>query len=172
MQNLSLRRRSFWLVWISGIVAATAASVPDAATPTAPPLGFEVDVMLSAKAAAKINLSKEHITVSASWFGDPTKAAADKVDPIGHIDVTREEIDIAANPGVVHLTAPKADPTRLEWIEGPVSVNVNVYSARRKGPDNILACDFFDGLLSSAQRAPITLHCSLIEENVSTQAKS
>jgi hypothetical protein len=155
-----------------GGFASIAAFMLSAASPAAQPLGFEVDVTFSPKAVAKIDLSKEHITVNASWFGEPTKAAADKVDQIGRIDVAREELDITANPGVAHLTAPKADPQRLEWVDGPVSVNINVYSARRNGPDNILACDFFDGELSSAQRAPITLHCSLIEENVPTQAKS
>ena len=43
-------------------------------------------------------------------------------------------------------------------------VNVNVYSARRSGPDNILDCDFFDDALTLAQQASLTLHCKLIGE--------
>jgi hypothetical protein len=43
-------------------------------------------------------------------------------------------------------------------------VNVNIYSARRSGPDNILDCDFFDDSLTVAQQAPLTLHCRLIGE--------
>lgn len=53
--------------------------------------------------------------------------------------------------------------TRLPWLQGPVSVNVNVFSARRSGPNNILACDFFDGNLLDARRHPIAIHCSWIE---------
>ena len=50
-------------------------------------------------------------------------------------------------------------------------LNVNVYSARRTNPDNILSCDFFDGKLSSAVRKTPTLHCTLIEERTATEHK-
>lgn len=53
----------------------------------------------------------------------------------------------------------------VKWLAGgKVMVDVNVYSARRGGPDNILDCDFFDDALTLAQQAPLTLHCKLIGE--------
>ena len=59
---------------------------------------------------------------------------------------------------------------RLGWLNGGVYVNVNVWSARRHWPDNILACDFIDGVLTDVGRNPVTLHCSLISEQVPTRA--
>ena len=43
-------------------------------------------------------------------------------------------------------------------------LNVNIYSARRSGPDNILNCDFFDGNLRDTLHKPLVLHCALISE--------
>ena len=53
---------------------------------------------------------------------------------------------------------------RLSDVRGPVLLNVNVYSARHTGPDNILNCDSFDGILQEAVHKPLALHCSLITE--------
>ena len=50
-------------------------------------------------------------------------------------------------------------------------LNVNVYSARHSGPDNILACDFFDGNLENAVHKPMSLHCTLIAEGAETKHK-
>jgi hypothetical protein len=58
---------------------------------------------------------------------------------------------------------------RIHWIRGPILVNVNVYSARRSGPNNLLTCDFFDGHLHDAEHRTVPIHCSLIEEKA--QAK-
>ena len=73
--------------------------------------------------------------------------------------------------GLVRVTGMKIDINRLQWIKGPVMVNVNAYSARHSSPDNILACDFFDGKLSAAVRKTVQLHCSLIDEKADTQYK-
>ena len=64
------------------------------------------------------------------------------------------------------------DTGALAYIGGPVMLNMNVYSARRAGPDNVLECDLFDGLLTRASTAPIELRCGLIEEVLRLKAKS
>ncbi len=132
---------------------------------------FDVRISLSAKAAAKLAALSEGIIVSASYSGTPTPSAAKHADEIGQIDLGREEIEMQGHAGTVHVTGAKVNQKHLPWIEGPVLLNINVYSARHSGQDNILACDFFDGELRNAARQPVSLHCSLIAEHIDTRHK-
>ena len=93
-------------------------------------------------------------------------------NPVGLIDLGTEEHVLESMAGSVGIGGEGVDTTALGHIGGPVMVNVNVYSARRSGPDNILDCDFFDGLLSRAAASPVELRCGLFDEHLATQAKS
>jgi len=133
---------------------------------------FTVRITLSPKAAATLARTSEAIVVSATYSGDPTPTAAKHADEIGQIDLGREEVEVPGKPATVRVTGNKISRAHLPWIKGPILLNVNVYSARHSGPDNILACDFFDGILAQAVRQPVSLHCSLIAENTPTKHKS
>ncbi|MER8379457.1 hypothetical protein NKJ09_25645 [Mesorhizobium sp. M0189] len=136
-------------------------------------LGFDVNVTLSKKAAAKLATEKEGIVVLASYYGDPKRSAEKHANEVGQIDLTPqdEEVEIAGTAGHAHIGGTKVDTKRLDWLAGPPEVNVNVASARKSSPDNLLSCDFIDGPLSDVQRKPVTLHCGLIEENVDTKLR-
>lgn len=136
-------------------------------------MGFDVSVTLSKKAATKLAAEKEGIVVYASYYGDPKKSAEKHADEVGQIDLTPqdEEVEISGKGGIAHISGRTFDRKRIDWLAGPVQVNVNVASARKSSPDNILACDFIDGPLSDIQEKPVTLHCGLIEEDPDTQQK-
>lgn len=63
--------RCFIAAWVSQAAAA------------GEPLGFDLNISLSPKAAAVLKKTNEGITVPASCFGDPTPAAAKHADEIG-----------------------------------------------------------------------------------------
>jgi hypothetical protein len=132
---------------------------------------FTVEITLSPKASAKLAALHENIIVSASYSGDPAPDAEKHTDEIGSIPLGIENIEVPGKAGTVRVPGTKIRRNRFAWIKGPVLLNVNVYSARHSGPDNILNCDFFDGRLENAIRKPVPLHCSLIEEGVETKHK-
>lgn len=134
-------------------------------------LAFSVAITLSQKAAEKLAALHENIIVSASYSGDPAPGAEKHADEIGRIPLGIENIEAPGKAGSVSVPGTKIKRNRFAWVKGPVLLNVNVYSARHSGPDNILACDFFDGNLEDAVRKPISLHCSLIEEGIETKHK-
>jgi hypothetical protein len=134
-------------------------------------LAFSVEITLSQKAAAKLAALHEGIIVSASYSGDPAPGAEKHTDEIGRIDLGRDEIEVPGKAGTVRVPGTKIKRDHFAWVKGPVLLNVNVYSARHTGPDNILACDFFDGNLQDAIRKPMSLHCSLITEGAETKHK-
>ncbi len=132
---------------------------------------FTVQITLSEKAATTLAKTSEAMVVSASYSGQPIPTAAKYADEIGQIDLGVENIEVPGKAATVRVTGSKVNRAHVLWVKGPILLNVNVYSARRSGPDNILACDFFDGTLQQAVRKPISLHCSLIAENAATQHK-
>jgi hypothetical protein len=132
---------------------------------------FDVRITLSDLAAERLRTTREGIVVSAYYTGAPLPSAENRANQIGTIDLGAENREVIGAEGLVRITGKKIDLRRLDWIKGPVMLNVNVYSARRTNPDNILSCDFFDGKLSSAVRTPPTLHCTLIEERTTTEHK-
>ena len=142
------------------------------AAPAHEPLGFDLDITLSPKAAERLQATHEGITVDARYYGNPTPAAARHADEVGQIDLGGAPIVLPGRAGPVHVTGKGVMTKRLRWIEGGVRVNVNVYSSRRSSEDNVLACDFIDGSLAAVVKAqPVTLHCGLITENPDTAMK-
>lgn len=129
-------------------------------------MSFDVDITLSKKAAAKLVAEKEGIVVFASYYGDPKPSAEKYANEVGQIDLTPqdEEVEIPGSGGRAHISGTNVDAKRLDWLAGPAKVNVNVASARKSSSDNLLNCDFIDGPLADFRKAPVTLHCYLIEE--------
>jgi hypothetical protein len=132
---------------------------------------FDVKMTLSDKAAMRLKMRHESIVVSADYSGEPKKNAMGHANEIGMINLGVENVEVVGAEGRVRVTGTKIDIKRLDWIKGPVMLNVNLFSGRHASADNILACDFFDGKLSSAVRKTPELHCSLIEEQEKTRHK-
>lgn len=160
-------RVTFWWCALAIALAAPAAVAAPAASAT--PYAFNLQIGLSAKAAARLLALHEGITVSASWYGDPKPDAVKHADEVGHIDLGVQDLRLPGRAGPVRISGAAIEQSRLVWVRDPVKVNVNVFSSRLSGPDNILACDFIDGDVSQVIAAePVTLHCGLISEHPDT----
>jgi hypothetical protein len=62
------------------------------------------------------------------------------------------QVGITGTGGQVRISGATVDPKRLDWLAGPANVNVNVASARKSSPDNLLDCDFIDGALANVRK--------------------
>jgi hypothetical protein len=133
------------------------------------PYAFQVRITLSDKAAATLKRLDEGIVISASYSGDPKPSAKRHADQIGQIALGIQNVEIPGRPATVIVSGSHVKRGRVAWIRGPILLNVNAYSARHSGPDNILNCDFFDGRLRDTARRTVPIHCSLIEERAQTK---
>lgn len=167
METIGMRS---WRIQFAGLLFAVM-GLNTAAMAAGPDMGFDVTIALSDKAAAKLAADHETIIAFASYYGDPKKSAANHVNEIGLISLSPsdETVEIVGRGQKVHISGDRVQVKRIDWVNGPVKVNLNVASGRKSGPDNILSCDFIDGALSQVRKRPITLHCSLISENVETK---
>lgn len=131
------------------------------ASPRAQDLAFTVALSFTPEALARLTRIGEGVVVDASYYGDPLKRYAASADQIGRIDLGNDRQVVSARTRRVLLNGAAIDRRRLGWLNGPVGVNVNVYSARRRGPDNILDCSFFDDTLAKA-RPVVAIRCGLL----------
>lgn len=128
-----------------------------------------LQVTLSDAARAKLGRAGESVTVASYWYGSPKPAFASKADETGQIQVATRTDRVPFNGGDFSLEPGHPARTARNWIEGPLSLNVNVYSSRDKFADNVLSCDFIDGQVVDLLDRVIHLHCALITENLPTR---
>lgn len=144
-------------------LGSMATSMPASAQEDA---GFDVNIVLSEKAAATLAARGEGMVIMVSYYGWPKPSAKKHGDEVGQIGFGPDrQIEIPGKAGQYHVPAVKLDPQRLGWLEGPVQVNVNIASARRSDPDNLLDCEIIDGPLAEARKATRTLPCRLIGDD-------
>ena len=124
-----------------------------------------VQVSLSRLAAARMASLHEGVTVSATFSGDPLSAARRQTDERGQIGLATEEVTIHSPPGVALITGAGVTAGKLRLLRNQtVHLLINVFSARRALPDNILACGLFDDTAALAARNPVRINCKLISE--------
>lgn len=145
---------------MAGFATTASAKAPDGGN-----LGFDLRVELTPAAAQELKRRKEGLVISAAYSGMPRASAERHANAIGMIDLGRETLTLPAAGGKARISGAKVDRTRLPWLAGPAMVNVNVFTARRSGPDNLVTCDFIDGEVAKVAAQPTTLVCGLIGES-------
>lgn len=129
------------------------------------PWGFEVDLSFSQAAASKLQALKEGVVIAAYYSGEPAAGAEEHADQIGMIDLGEDRTERDGEPAVVAIPGKGDIETRLHWVkDGEPLVNINVHSARRSGPDNLLDCDVYDGPLKAIAGSTTKIGCKLIGE--------
>lgn len=142
------------LVLLAGAATATAEDLPD---------GFTVALSMSPVAAQKLAKLHEGVVIAAWCAGDPAPGAPRRMTGEGQIQLGDGTVTVEGDTRLVRVNL-NLRRDRLRWVKGDVQVLVNVYSARRSGPDNILECGIYDGPLRKAARAPLNIACRLIGE--------
>jgi hypothetical protein len=120
--------------------------------------GHDINVTLSPAAAARLLEMNERITISAFWYGPPAQGVTPDEGP--EVNLGSEETTISGTGGPARITGDGVDASRSS---GPVNMNINVFSAREGGPDNVLDCEIYDAVAAEAPD-PIELRCTLIGE--------
>ncbi|MCY1245749.1 hypothetical protein D9M72_589180 [compost metagenome] len=103
--------------------------------------------------------------IAAYYSGEPAPGAEEHADQIGMIDLGEDRTERDGEPATVAIPGKGDIETRLHWVkDGEPLVNINVYSTRRSGPDNLLDCDVYDGPLKAIAGSATKIGCKLIGE--------
>lgn len=129
--------------------------------------GFQVQISLSQKAAAKLNSVSQGIVLVAAYSANSAPGSQNQT---GQLDLGRQTMDVPGRSETVRMNGPVIPDRIIESIRGPVLVNLSAYSGTihsldHNGSDNLLNCNSFDGKFQDAVRTMPVLHCSLKTEN-------
>ena len=130
-------------------------------------LPFTLGLTLSVPARDFLRDNKETVILYAAYYAYPIASASAQANPVGQIDLGKQQLPLPG-AGTVTFDGSGFLAQRLALTKGQPQVNVNVASARKSGPDNVLNCDFFEAPLAVAAQRTHRLHCSLITEGLGT----
>lgn len=121
-----------------------------------------VELAFSDKALAELQARGEGVILGSNWIGEPAEGATLTDPETGMVYLQWEELTIHPGPATLVLGA-NLSAAPLDQVVEPV-LNLNVYSARWTGDNNLLDCDLLDGPLSELVGPPHKLTCKLIGE--------
>lgn len=145
---------------------------PPAQAPTGPSIPaatiapVNVRITLSPLAKAGLEAAQEGISVAATYAGDPKASAAAQAGPSGMIDLGKNTQQLSGE-GAVVFEDDVIDKNRLALIDGEVQLTINVISAKKSTPENLLACPFYWDTLANAGKGTVQIHCTLVTESAS-----
>jgi len=127
---------------------------------------FEIKVSLSPKAEEKLKARKETIIVAAYFSGQPKDTTIAEFQESGAMSVAVSHTEIRNDSIVAKIEGAKFARSLYDSLaDKDIQVLINVYSGRRSGPDNLLACDILDEKMSAAQGKQFTIKGKLIIEH-------
>lgn len=141
--------------------APAAASVAQAPKMVAP---IQVEIALSPAAQTELTSRNEGIVVEAVYGGDPTAESSGQANEFGLIELGKTEQQLPPAGGVANFDESAINRDRLSLVIGQPQVMINVRSARKAAPNNLLACDLYWDSVKAASSAPVRIPCSLLSE--------
>jgi hypothetical protein len=72
-------------------------------------------------------------------------------------------VTIPGASGRAVITGKTVNTSRIRWVK-EFDVNINVFTARRSSPDNLIDCDFYQDAVAKVQAKPLAISCKLIGE--------
>jgi hypothetical protein len=126
-----------------------------------------VNLTLDEATTAKLQHAGEHVKLVAYYYWTPDSGGPSHSDSefgyvLGGYPVGEEIHEI---PGAARVTfAGRTQPSLCVHAgAGEMNLLINVVSARRVNPNNILECGIYEGSLAAASRQGINITCSLPE---------
>lgn len=132
---------------------------------TTVPAPFDVQISLTPTAATKLASLQEGIVVTVSWSGNPAPGAESHASQNGKVDLGTEKVEASGRAQTVHVSSAGVNHGNLPFVQSPIQLKVTASSTNHGIPDNILACDTFDGKVEDVTHKPVSIHCSLNTEN-------
>ncbi len=131
------------------------------APPYVPGTPITVTVTLSDSAHKKVAGVGEKITVDATYYGQP-KPGVD-AEEMG-VMLGEERVDLEPDSPSTTLAGGYDTQKLAKDVDGEARLLINIYTARKALPDNLLSCDIFDDTVRKAAALSVGLACKLIEE--------
>ena len=125
---------------------------------------IQVEVVLTPAAKAELSAKSEGVVVEAMYGGDPNTQGAARVNEFGLVELGKVQKELPAAGGKVGFDKDAINASRLSLVLGQPQVMINVRSARKTVPKNLLSCELYWDSVESASETPIQIPCRLLSE--------
>lgn len=125
--------------------------------------GMTLEISYSPRAAAEMRRLGEGLMVAAYYHGEARPAYRRRAADDGEILLGDEQIAVPNGARRVVITGRNFLAARLSWVTEP-TVDVNLFSARRRSRDNLLNCTVVSGTLAEVAGRTHAVRCALIGE--------
>lgn len=140
-----------------------AAEVPAAGAKS---YAYKIELSFTPRTLEKLRELGEKVTISNFYHGMADPGAAAKAETMGQISFGDNAMQVEPANQIVRVSVSPFDPAKLKDIEGGPRLLINVFTARKATPDNLLDCGIYDDDLAKAEAAPIPIACDLIEPEI------
>jgi len=131
-----------------------------------PGAGFNVHILLSPKAKARLNESQELIVVRGYLTGTPKAHAPERfINEMGEIDLGEVGAEIKPDKDASFKKLKVERQALAQTDMKDPKLLINVFSARRSVKDNLLDCGIYQGSLKPVQGTTVQITCQLIGES-------
>lgn len=158
---IRLARMSLCPLILAGYLSACASGISSP---------YVVNLTLSPSAHVELRNSAERVKVAAYYYWRPNSGGPSHNDDelgsvLGGYSLGEESHEVERNTSRVSFAGRTRANFRIRAGHGEARVLINVFSARRTRPNNILDCSVFDDTLAVASSQGINVNCSLIGEH-------
>ena len=145
--------------------ANAAASEADLQKSLPPPQITPVTITVNLSPAAKAEFARtgESILLDVVYGGDPTQAGQSRVNELGVVELGRVKREVKDGEATT-LSEDVLNKSLLEMTIGQPQLMVNVISAKKASPQNVLNCEFYWETLAVAGKNGVTIPCKLLSE--------
>ena len=127
---------------------------------------YKIELSFTPRALEKLQELGEKVTVSNFYHAMAAPGAAARAETMGQVGFGDNAMQVEPANQIVRVSVSPFDPAKLKDIEGEPRLLINVFTARKAAPDNLLVCGIYDDDLAKAEAAPIPIACDLIEPEI------
>jgi hypothetical protein len=156
------------LVLTAAAALAACGKKPTAEVPAADArsYAYKIELSFSPRTLAKLRELGEKVTVSNFYYGMAAPGAGAKAETMGQVGLGDNAMQVEPVNQIVRVSVSPLDPAKLKDIEGEPKLLINVFTARKAAPDNLINCGIYDDNLARAEAAPLAIDCDLIEPEI------
>jgi hypothetical protein len=126
---------------------------------------YKVELTFTPRTITELRAMGEKVTI-ANWYYGLAKEGTpeDLREENDQISLGENLMGVDPADQIVSVSVSPFAKDKLKHVDGEPMLLINVYTARKAHPDNLINCGIFDDTLAKAEPTTIEIACDLIKE--------
>ena len=169
-----MRIKHAFAVLAPALMLAACGDRPAAEAPAtdAKSYSYKVELTFTPRTLTKLQELGEKVSIANFYYGVAAPGAEAKAETAGQVSIGDNTMQVEPANQIVRVSVSPFAPAKLKDVAGEPKLLINVFTARKVAPDNLINCGIYDDDLAMAQAAPIPITCDLIEPEILTEPEA